>query len=71
MFFDLTVAKSPCQLLSSPSPAFNLQVLCLWGFPGGSVVKKKKKKKKKKKTTYQRRRHEIDSWVGKIPWRRK
>ena len=44
MFFDLTVAKSPCQLLSSPSPAFNLQVLCLWGFPGGSVVKKKKKK---------------------------
>ena len=43
MFFDLTVAKSLCQLLSSPSPAFNLQVLCLWGFPGGSVVKKKKK----------------------------
>ena len=36
------------------------------GFLGGSVVKKKKKK-----PTCQCRRHRFDSWVSKIPWRRK
>jgi len=44
------------------SAKFGVFYANIWGFPGGSVVQE---------PTCQYRRHEFNSWVGKIPRRKK
>ena len=57
-FLSLLLCVCVCMYVSKgPTSLFILS----WGFPGGSVVKNK----------LPSRRCEFNSWVGKIPWRRK
>ena len=40
------------------------------GFPGGASGKKKKNTKKTRLSMLEAKETPVDSWVGKIPWRR-